>query len=91
MRAIIVWIDPQMTNYTIDSEKDYGVDCWDITWDRLYSHLDWFAFGHYWGWGMKVSPAVFSCVGLATRRKLGSMQMYKFHILLVKEKVSSSF
>ena len=43
-----------MTNYTIDSEKDYGVDCWDITWDRLYSHLDWFAFGHYWGWGMKV-------------------------------------
>ena len=54
VRAIIVWIDPKMTNYTIDSEKDYGVDCWDITWDRLYSHLDWFAFGHYWGWGMKV-------------------------------------
>ena len=43
-----------MTNHTIDSEKEYGVDCWDITWDRLYSHLDWFAFGHYWGWGMKV-------------------------------------
>ena len=42
-----------MSNYTIDSEKEYGVDCWDITWDRLYSHLDWFAFGHYWGWGMK--------------------------------------
>ena len=29
------------------------MDCWDITWERLYSHLDWFAFGHYWGWGMK--------------------------------------
>ena len=53
VRSIIVWIDPSMTNYTIDSEKEYGVDCWDITWDRLYSHLDWFAFGHYWGWGMK--------------------------------------
>ena len=45
VRSIIVWIDPSMTNYTIDSEKEYGVDCWDITWDRLYSHLDWFAFG----------------------------------------------
>ena len=53
VRAIIVWLDPAMTNYTIDSEKEYGVDCWDITWARLYSHLDWFAFGHYWGWGMK--------------------------------------
>jgi len=53
VRAIIVWIDPTMANYTIDSEKEYGVNCWDITWERLYSHLDWFAFGHYWGWGMK--------------------------------------
>ena len=43
-----------MANYTIDSEKEYGVDCWDVTWARLYAHLDWFAFGHYWGWGMKV-------------------------------------
>ena len=33
--------------------QEYGVDCWDITWERLYGHLDWFAFGHYWGWGMK--------------------------------------
>ena len=53
VRAVIVWLDPAMTNYTIDSEKEYGVDCWDVTWARLYSHLDWFAFGHYWGWGMK--------------------------------------
>jgi len=42
-----------MENYTIDSEKEYGQDCWDITVDRLWGHLDWFAFGHYWGWGMK--------------------------------------
>jgi len=53
VRAIIVWLDPKMTNYTVDSEKEYGVNCWDITAERLYSHLDWFAFGHYWGWGMK--------------------------------------
>lgn len=53
IRAAIVWIDPLMENYTIDSEKEYGQNCWDITLERLYSHLDWFAFGHYWGWGMK--------------------------------------
>ena len=44
-----------MENYTIDAEKEYGVDCWDITWERIWSHFDWFAFGHYFGWGMKVS------------------------------------
>ncbi len=35
------------------SLQEYGVDCWDITLERLWSHFDWFAFGHYWGWGMK--------------------------------------
>lgn len=42
-----------MANYTIDSEKEYGVNCWDITLEKLWNHMDWFAFGHYWGWGMK--------------------------------------
>ena len=42
-----------MKNYTIDMEKEYGTNCWDITFERLWSHFDWFAFGHYWGWGMK--------------------------------------
>lgn len=53
IKAAIVWLDPKMANYTVDSEKEYGVDCWNITWARLYAHMDWFAFGHYWGWGMK--------------------------------------
>jgi phosphatidylserine synthase 1 len=33
--------------------QEYGQDCWNITLERIWSHLDWFAFGHYWGWGMK--------------------------------------
>ena len=33
--------------------QEYGQDCWDITRERLWGHMDWFAFGHYWGWGMK--------------------------------------
>ena len=53
VRNIIVWFDPKMSNYTLDSEKEYGVNCWDITFERLWSHMDWFAFGHFWGWGMK--------------------------------------
>lgn len=73
VRAIIIWFDPKMTNYSIDKEKEYGrlepdfssrlalsrllspsgTNCWDITFERIWSHFDWFAFGHYWGWGMK--------------------------------------
>ena len=53
VRSIIVWFDPRMANYSIDAEKEYGVDCNNITLERLWSHFDWFAFGHYWGWGMK--------------------------------------
>jgi len=53
IRSIIVFFDPKMKNYTIDTEKEYGVNCWDITLEKLWGHLDWFAFGHYWGWGMK--------------------------------------
>ena len=53
IRSIIIWFDPKMVNYTIDTEKEYGVNCWDITLEKLWGHLDWFAFGHYWGWGMK--------------------------------------
>lgn len=53
VRQLIVWIDREMENYTLDAEKEYGVDCWDITWERIWSHFDWFAFGHYFGWGMK--------------------------------------
>jgi phosphatidylserine synthase 1 len=53
VRAIIVWFDPAMANYTVDAEKEYGANCNDISWERIWSHFDWFAFGHYWGWGMK--------------------------------------
>lgn len=53
IRQGIVWLSPRMANYTVDSEKEYGTNCWDITVERLWGHVDWFAFGHYWGWGMK--------------------------------------
>jgi phosphatidylserine synthase 1 len=53
VRSLIVWIDPSMQNYTIDVEKEYGQNCWDITFERIWSHFDVFAFAHYWGWFTK--------------------------------------
>lgn len=35
------------------SLQEYAVNCHDITWERILSHFDIFAFSHFWGWGMK--------------------------------------
>lgn len=29
------------------------MNCHVITWERIISHFDIFAFGHFWGWAMK--------------------------------------
>lgn len=33
--------------------QEYAVNCHVITWERILSHFDIFAFGHFWGWAMK--------------------------------------
>lgn len=33
--------------------QEYAVNCSQITAARLWSHLDVFAFGHFWGWALK--------------------------------------
>ena len=54
VKSILLWLDPGIANYSIDAEKEYGADCWDgLDAERLYSHLDVFAFGHFTGWAMK--------------------------------------
>ena len=35
IRAVIVWFDPSMSNYTVDGEKEYGTNCWDISTEKL--------------------------------------------------------
>lgn len=35
------------------SLQEYAVNCHAITWERILSHFDIFAFSHFWGWGMK--------------------------------------
>lgn len=33
--------------------QEYAVNCHVITWERIVSNFDIFAFGHFWGWAMK--------------------------------------
>ncbi|KAI1305373.1 Phosphatidylserine synthase 1 [Halotydeus destructor] len=53
VKSIIYWFYPDLETFRIDSEKEYGVNCSDITWDRVKGHLDVFAWGHFLGWAMK--------------------------------------
>ncbi|KAI8036665.1 hypothetical protein M5D96_010466 [Drosophila gunungcola] len=53
IRSIFYWIDPKLKNFHIDMEKEYGVNCSDISWDRVKGHLDVFAWGHFLGWAFK--------------------------------------
>lgn len=39
--------------YLCCSAQEYAVNCHIITWERILSHFDIFAFSHFWGWGMK--------------------------------------
>lgn len=34
-------------------DKEYGVNCSDISLEKIYNHLDVFALGHFVGWAFK--------------------------------------
>lgn len=53
VQNIIYWFDPDLRNFHIDMDKEYGVNCSDITAERIWSHVDVFAVGHYLGWLFK--------------------------------------
>ncbi|XP_018333934.1 phosphatidylserine synthase 1 [Agrilus planipennis] len=53
VRNILLWLDPSLATFHIDMEKEYGVNCSDITVERIWSHLDVFALGHFLGWMFK--------------------------------------
>ncbi|KAL1431322.1 hypothetical protein MTO96_014341 [Rhipicephalus appendiculatus] len=50
---VMYWFYPKLQNFSIDLEKEYGVNCSDITLEKLWAHMDVFAFGHFFGWAMK--------------------------------------
>ncbi|XP_031640040.1 phosphatidylserine synthase 1 [Contarinia nasturtii] len=51
--SIFYWLDPKLQNFRIDMDKEYGVNCSQITLERLWSHIDVFAYGHFLGWMFK--------------------------------------
>ncbi|XP_034827660.1 phosphatidylserine synthase [Maniola hyperantus] len=50
---IMYWIDPNLRNFHIDMDKEYAVNCSDISLSRIWSHVDVFAWGHFLGWMFK--------------------------------------
>ncbi|KAL0849142.1 hypothetical protein ABMA28_013490 [Loxostege sticticalis] len=50
---IMYWIDPNLRNFHIDMDKEYAVNCSDISFAKVWSHVDVFAWGHFLGWMFK--------------------------------------
>ncbi|KAB1257970.1 Phosphatidylserine synthase 1 [Camelus dromedarius] len=54
VKSIMYWLDPNLRYATREADiMEYAVNCHVITWERIISHFDIFAFGHFWGWAMK--------------------------------------
>ncbi|XP_052439971.1 phosphatidylserine synthase 1 isoform X2 [Carassius gibelio] len=54
VKALLYWLDPDLRYATREADvMEYAVNCHVITWERILSHFDIFAFGHFWGWAMK--------------------------------------
>lgn len=53
IKSKIYSIYPDLMEFHIDTEKEYGVNCSDITVERIWNSLDVFAWGHFIGWTTK--------------------------------------
>ncbi|KAM8841708.1 phosphatidylserine synthase 1 isoform 1-T2 [Spinachia spinachia] len=54
VRILMYWLDPNLRNATREADiMEYAVNCTVITWERVLSHFDIFAFGHFAGWAVK--------------------------------------
>lgn len=51
--GIFYWFDPQLQNFHINMDKEYGVNCSIVTIQKLYEHMDCFAVAHFLGWLFK--------------------------------------
>lgn len=52
-RYILRIIMFNLHNNNLCTLQEYGVNCSDVTYERLWGHLDVFAFSHFSGWIMK--------------------------------------
>ncbi|XP_041785083.1 phosphatidylserine synthase isoform X1 [Anopheles merus] len=51
--GIFYWFDPKLRDFHIDMEKQYAANCSDMSFERIWSHVDVFAWGHFLGWAFK--------------------------------------
>lgn len=53
VKNMLYWFDPKLRDFHIDMDKEYGVNCSDITVEKIWNHIDVFAVGHFLGWLFK--------------------------------------
>ncbi|XP_050440792.1 phosphatidylserine synthase [Adelges cooleyi] len=53
IKGMILWLDPNLKDFRIDMDKEYGVNCSDINVEKFWAHLDVFAGAHFFGWVCK--------------------------------------
>jgi len=53
IKRVLTWFDPVGLSHAHLEEKDYAVNCSDVSLERVWSHMDIFAVGHFLGWAMK--------------------------------------
>lgn len=51
--SFLTFLPPGWLAFFFFLDQEYAVNCHVITWERILSHFDIFAFSHFWGWGMK--------------------------------------
>lgn len=52
VRKMIEWLYPDLKNQTL-AEKEYAVNCSELSVGRIWSHIDVFAYAHFLGWALK--------------------------------------
>ncbi|CAI4223695.1 unnamed protein product [Auanema sp. JU1783] len=53
IKKVLSWLDPEGLSQLHLEEKQYAINCSDMTAERIWSHMDIFAVGHFLGWAMK--------------------------------------
>ncbi|CAD6187929.1 unnamed protein product [Caenorhabditis auriculariae] len=53
VKSVLSWLDPEGLSLEKLAEKNYAVNCSDISMEKFLSNVDFFAFAHFTGWAMK--------------------------------------
>ncbi|XP_071487177.1 phosphatidylserine synthase 1-like [Diadema antillarum] len=52
VRRILIWLYPDLQEYYLH-EKEYAVNCSDVTFERIWGSFDWYSLCHFGGWMLK--------------------------------------